>query len=121
MAPVRFIVRPGQLREITTRLGGGSAKDVAEDVVLPEIIRYLSRPHPALNKFGWARKGFLNPPPGPVYKRTGDLIAGLKVVNRGRGYYAIDSTAIHRGYFYADVLQQRGYVFIPPSIASKIR
>lgn len=58
-----------------------------------------------------------NPPPGPPYRRTGDLIASLGVHpptrdEKGLVVYGT-ATARHGGWLYPEILIQRGYRFLP--------
>ena len=95
-------------------------EDIAEDRILPVVRSYISRPHPFWNGRYMTNRRFRNPPPGPVYKRTGDLAAGLMVEDLGGGEFAITSDAFHRGAEYAEILLDQGYEFIPPSLRARL-
>lgn len=82
---------------------------VAEFNVLREAQIALSRP--------WPGGSGPFPPPGPPYLRTGTLRDSLTVTFKNSGLrgpeWDIVPTAIKRGWNYGEVLQGRGYRFLP--------
>src|SRR4029077_3634933 len=88
-------------------------REVAKDTVLPAIRAYISRPYPRRSH------RFLNPPPGPVFMRSGDLRAGLRVIDNGDGTFDVGSSATHGGWLYGQILKDRGYDFSPPSLRAR--
>lgn len=58
-----------------------------------------------------------NPPPGPPYRRSGDLIASLgftPAIREGRWLVSYGTApATHGGFLYPELLRQRGYKFLP--------
>lgn len=64
--------------------------------------------------------GGRNPPPGPVYRRTGDLKASVvrtPAIADGTGLVVyVRAPAVHRGFVYATRLIERGYRFVTVAI-----
>lgn len=80
---------------------------VANTTLLEIARNYINRPWPG----GY---GPINPPPGPPYRRTGDLRDSLTVESSPSSPEAtIVPTAIHRGANYGEILKNRGYRFLP--------
>lgn len=90
-----------------------AVREVAKDVVLPAVKAYISRPYPRRSHT------FLNPPPGPVFKRSGDLVRSLHLIDLGDGGIEVGSSAVHRGVLYGEILKGRGYEFLPPSLRAR--
>lgn len=58
----------------------------------------------------------LNPPPGPPKRRTGDLLTSVRREDarllEGRLAVVCVAPAVHRGWYYDQILRQRGYKLI---------
>ncbi len=81
------------------------------DRVVTETKINLGRQVPLVFRSSWR-----NPPPGPPHRRTGDLQQSVRredarVVG---GVLTVDcvADAVHRGWYYDQVLRERGYEFV---------
>ena len=104
-----FVPNPAGLKLLFTNPNGGIARELERvgDRVVVATKTNLSRPYDRRS---------LNPAPGPPQLRTGDLRESV----RREDARVIGDTlvvdcvapAVHRGWFYDQVLRERGYEFV---------
>jgi hypothetical protein len=104
----------GGIKLLFTNPNGGIARELERigDRVVVETKINLGRPAPEM----FRGSSWRNPPPGPPHLRTGDLQQSV----RREDARVIGDTlvvecvapAVHRGWFYDQVLRERGYEFV---------